>query len=434
MASEPRSVGSSFYHDDVTITMSTTDYIDVQRSLHNLKPDVHPDNYQAIRKFIDHQAAEGISETQQSRQISSFKAILTNCAPDGFRLPGATEAELKELLARLNRSDYAEASKHKHRSTIKKFYKVENGGREHPEKVQFFTVTRKKPTTVTREDLFTDDELTRLYQAFSMTRDRAFTKVMYETAARPEEMLSRNIGDFLANEQGDFLSLEGIKNTPDRTNQLIRAGRTVREWLSEHPLGGELGSIDDPSVPLWVKTGNQDCIHCGELPRHHDADHEHEPDHGDRMTYSTYYKQFKDACENAGIPANKRQPYKLRHTRLTEVATFMGYEQLNKFAGWEPGSDRAKIYVHLNNDDVNQTIRDHYGLTTDETETEASICAICGTENQHGHTECRTCGRPLSLEDGVDQSSKLEKLERLVELEERGLLDKLEKLNELDSL
>jgi len=63
------------------------------------------------------------------------------------------------------------------------------------------------------------------------------------------------------------------------------------------------------------------------------------------------------------FPENKQRPYNLRHTRLTEVATFMGYEQLNKFAGWTPGSDRAKVYVHLNNDDVNQAIRDEYGLT-----------------------------------------------------------------------
>lgn len=27
----------------------------------------------------------------------------------------------------------------------------------------------------------------------------------------------------------------------------------------------------------------------------------------------------------------------------------MGYEQLNKFAGWVPGSNRAKVYCQLGN-------------------------------------------------------------------------------------
>jgi integrase/recombinase XerD len=86
------------------------------------------------------------------------------------------------------------------------------------------------------------------------------------------------------------------------------------------------------------------------------------------MNYDGFRRRFKDACERAEIPENKRTPYTLRHTRLTEVATFMGYEQLNKFAGWKPGSDRAKVYVHLNNDDVNRAIRDEYGLSGGEDE------------------------------------------------------------------
>jgi hypothetical protein len=58
------------------------------------------------------------------------------------------------------------------------------------------------------------------------------------------------------------------------------------------------------------------------------------PRYGSReeMSYQAYRRRFKSACESAGIPENKRRPYNLRHTRLTEVATFMGYEQLNKFA------------------------------------------------------------------------------------------------------
>jgi len=118
---------------------------------------------------------------------------------------------------------------------------------------------------------------------------------------------------------------------------------------------------------------------------------------------------------------------------LTEVATFMGYEQLNKFAGWVPGSDRAKIYVHLNNDDVNQAIRDEYNVEAEEDEEEEmKDCAFCGTENQPHHTECRSCGRPLSLEKDSSKEEKQEVLERLSELEENGLLEKLEKLEGLN--
>jgi len=412
--------------------MSTLEYVDVERTLDNLHGELAPANEDAIRTYIDHCAAEGISEVQQVRQIQSLKTLLRRFAPDGFRLTEASEAELKAMLAGMNRSDYAEATKHKFKSTVKKFYKVENGG-DHPEKVDFFTTSRKKATTVTREDLFTDEELTRLFRSFSSTRDRAFTLTLYESAARPGELLQSMIGDFTADGKGDFIFLEGLKDTPDRTNQLVRAGRTVREWLAHHPLGGELGGIEDPTAPLWVKTEQQACQHCGQIPHAHPETCEYTPELADPVKYDGMLRRFKDACARADIPTSKQRPYNLRHTRLTEVATFMGYEQLNKFAGWVPGSSRAKVYVHLNNEDVNRAIRDQYGLNAQEDGPDRTDCPFCGATNQPGHTECRRCGRPLTVEQQATQEEKLAVLERLQDLDEKGVLEKLEQLDDRDT-
>ncbi|WP_132056688.1 tyrosine-type recombinase/integrase [Halorussus amylolyticus] len=406
--------------------MSTSQYVNVSRTLQNLEESsLHPENVQSIREFIDHCAAEGLSDVRQQRHAQSLKTLLKKYAPADFRLQGASEPELKQLMAGLNRSDYAEATKRTMRGTVKKFYKIQNGGHEHPDKVNFISLKKKKPTQVTREDLYTDDELKRLFQSFSNTRDRAFTMMLYESAARPGEMLSRSIADFTSNEKGDFIFLEGMKDTPDRTNQLVRSGRTLREWLAQHPLGGELGDINDSSAPLWIKTEQQRCKHCERKRYDHDGSCHYEPDLADPLKYDGFMRRFKDACERANIPENKRKPYNLRHTRLTEVATFMGYEQLNKFAGWVPGSSRAKVYVHLNNDDVNQAIRDQYGLTRKKTDEKSANCPFCGTENQQGHSECRNCGRPLSLKQKTQQKEKQQILERLAELEEQGVLEKL---------
>jgi integrase len=412
--------------------MSTTEYVDVSRTLQNLEDaEIGEEDRKAIREFVDHCAAEGLSETRQQRHIQSLKSLMINFAPDDFQLRNASESELKTLVANLNRSDYADATKRTMLGTVKKFYKVMNGGHEHPEKVDFFTITKKKDSPVNREDLLTEDELKRLFQSFSKTRDRAFTMVLYEAAARPGELLARSIADFTSNEKGDFIYLEGLKSTPDRTNQLVRAGRTLREWLAQHPLGGELGDIENPSAPLWVKTEQQACQNCGDTPQTHNDSCNYKPDLADEVNYDGYLRRFKDACAKADIPENKRRPYNLRHTRLTEVATFMGYEQLNKFAGWKPGSDRAKVYVHLNNDDVNQAIRDEYGLETEADEQQSIHCPFCGTENQPGHTECRNCGRPMKLESKQKQEEKQRVIERLSELEESGVLEKLEKLDQV---
>jgi integrase len=414
--------------------MSSKRYIDIDRTLQNLEDEISQENHQAVKKFINHQAAEGVGIQQQERQIYSLRRVVRQFSHEDFKLEGASEDELKDVMASMNRSDYAPSTKHKIRGALKKFYKVMNGGHEHPEKVQFFSTNPKHNSTVSRDDLLTEDERKALFRSFTSTRDRAFIMTMYEAAARPGELLECSIADFTSDEKGDFIFLQGKKQTPDRTNQLVRAGRPIREWLAQHPLGGELGDIDDETAPLWVKTEQQNCNNCGETNWGHSNSscNNYEPDLSDRYTYQAFRRRFHKACEKADIPENKRRPYNLRHTRLTEVATFMGYEQLNKFAGWKPGSDRAKVYVHLNNDDVNQAIRDRYGLDPSTDEEQEIRCSFCGAQNQSEHSECRNCGRPLSLEDEKDRMEKQEVLEKLAELDEDGVLDKLEKLDQVD--
>jgi integrase len=413
--------------------MSTTEYINVSRSLENLEQEVSEPNAAAVRDLINHSAAEGVGKSQQQRYIYAFKTLLKKFTSDDFRLRGASEKELKDVVANVNRSDYAEATKHKFRCALKKFYKIENGG-THPEKVDFFSVHKSnKPTSVTRDDLFTEDELKQLLKNFTNTRDRAFTYVLYESAARPGELFDCTIADVTSNGKGDFIFLEGAKGTPDRTNQLVRSGRVLHEWIAQHPLGGEFGDIEDPSAPLWVKTEQQACKHCSDIPTFHSDSCTYESNPADPLKDAAFRRRFKDACERAGIPENKRRPYNLRHTRLTEVATFMGYEQLNKFAGWKPGSDRAKVYVHLNNDDVNQAIREEYGLDSGSEEEQSIQCSFCGTENESQYSECRNCGRPLSLKKQGEKQEKQQILDRLSELDEKGVLEKLEQLESLNT-
>lgn len=155
-----------------------------------------------------------------------------------------------------------------------------------------------------------------------------------------------------------------------------------------------------------MKTEQQSCKYCGETPQTHGDTCTYTPETAERMNYSIYLRRFKDTRERADIPDNKQRPYNLRHTRLTEVATFMGYEQLNKFAGWVPESDRAKVYVHLTSDNVNKAIRDEYDLENGEEEDQSMECPFCGTENKSKHSECRTCGRPLSLKDESEQEGE----------------------------
>lgn len=50
--------------------MSTTQYVNPARAIDSLKGEVHPENIEAIQRFVDHLAAEGLSDTHQGRPMN----------------------------------------------------------------------------------------------------------------------------------------------------------------------------------------------------------------------------------------------------------------------------------------------------------------------------------------------------------------------------
>ncbi len=147
------------------------------------------------------------------------------------------------------------------------------------------------------------------------------------------------------------------------------------------------------------------------------------------MDYYAWYRTFKRALDRADIADHR--PYDFRHTRIMEVSQFMSHEQLCKFAGWVPGSDRAKVYVHLTSDDVNQSIREEYGLETSEERNEKVMCKFCQTRNDGGSFECRNCKRPLSLEKAEKQKELQLAVEVYDRLQAEGGVENLQKLEKL---
>lgn len=412
--------------------MTSTEHVNLDRYIQTFRAEdeICEANQDTALLFVDTVAAEGISESQQRKYLFCMKTLLTKFAPDGFRLDDAEEQNLRQIMAAVHRSDYSDSVKRMLAITLKRFYKLQNGG-EVPDMADFIDTTEGKGSTVTRDDLFTERERLRLFSSFRNIRDQAYFKVLYESAARPGELHGCSLSDVEFSDKGDFIHLEGAKGTPDRTNQLIEAGQILRKLIKTHPAGGNPHDLRDPTAPLWVKEEQPDCRHCGATRQGHDRKgcDNYEPLEYQRVPYSSLYRSFKRACEKAEIGSHR--PYDFRHTRITEAAQFMSHEQLCKFAGWKPGSNRARVYVHLINDDVNRAIREEYGLETADEGNGMVRCQVCGAKNEGGDFECRNCKRPLSLE----KSEKQEELQQAVEiynrLEEAGGIENLQKLEKL---
>ena len=391
-------------------------------------PKISPTNKEAILQFIDYCAAEGLTRSQQRKHLYSFFTIFKKFAPEAFELRNAPEDQIKEIMAAIYRSDYAEWTKVMFGQTLNKFYRIENDGIV-PKKCRFIRTSPKRPKAVTREDLYTKEELEAIFRSTNNIRDLALFRTLYETGARPAEILLTRIGDVTFNEKGDFIFIHGVKNTPDRTIQLIEAGIVLREWIKRHPKGRNVHNPIDTSAPLWVKMEQNRCANCGVEPNMHEryGCNHYVPVEVERMKYAAAVRAFKQACKRAGVNKRNNKLYNLRHTRITEACMFMSHEQLCKFAGWAPGSDRVRVYSHLISEDVNQAIRKHYNIGT-EKEQEFITCPICGQRNPPGSLECRNCKRPLSLESKAKLDQLSEAVKLIAELQEEGKLEGLLKL------
>jgi len=388
-------------------------------------PDLSEGNRRAILAFLDECAVEGLSAIRQLKYIYMLRAIASRLSPVGFSLQDATEGDLRQVVAAINRGDFAEHTKADLKGCIKKYYKTMNRGVA-PEMVRFVKTAVKKATTVTRDELFSPEDVRSVLSEMRNVRDKAFVQVLYESGARPSELLACRISDVQFKEDGDFIFLQGIKGTPDRTNQLVESGLLLREWIRSHPCGGHPLRPGDPTAPLWVKLEQTSCANCGVASQFHKdrGCPSYRPRDIEQARYDGIRMSFKRACARAEIKKRRIRMYSLRHSRITEMSQFLSNQQLCKFAGWKPGSGQFEVYVHLTNEDVNEAIRKRYNLGTTGVD-EMVVCPTCGHPNPQRAIECHLCKRPLSVEGATRKHRLQNALDVLAKLQEEGKLEKL---------
>ena len=104
-----------------------------------------------------------------------------------------------------------------------------------------------------------------------------------------------------------------------------------------------------------------------------------------------YPKQWK---------GRKLYPHLFRHSRLTELARGkLNEAQIRKFAGWSADSTMAKIYFHLNDEDVINILTDNVVEAPKPEPRKPKICGFCDTENKQINLFCWNCGNVFSDKD-----------------------------------
>ncbi len=254
------------------------------------------------------------------------------------------------------------------------------------------------------------DEVDMLISACYNARDKAIFSLLYDTGIRLGEMLTIRIKDIEFDDYGMKIIVTGKTGT-----RVVRATGDsvgfVRGWMNVHP--------DMFNEDAWLFCGIGTDMHGNSTIR--------EP-----MDYGQIYRMIAKVKKRAikgGFPASKRvNPHKFRHNRATQLASKVREPILEKQMGWIPSSRMTRVYVHLNDDEVDTAMLEANGIKVEKKQLEtrkSRTCLSCKTPNPAKSKYCLQCGRPLDFEEARIMDERTTRV--VATLKESNLISESEK-------
>ena len=339
-------------------------------------------NKKLIMDFVEYSFARGLTTVRVVKYVFHLTKLAELLGKDFDK---ATKKDIQRVVAEIERENYSAWTKKDFRSMLKRFYKWLNDDKGYPEQVRWIKSTISKKDVKLPEELLTEDDIRKMVEVCSNSRDKALIFALYESGARVGEIASLKIKDVKFDEYGSIMIVKG--KTGMRRVRLIASDPYLRAWLNDHPMK------NDPEAPLWIKTNN-------------------EP-----ITYSTISKLIKKIAKKAGI--NKRvHAHLFRHSRATFLAQYLTEAQLSHYLGWVQGSKMASIYVHLSGRDMDRALLGIYGIKLEEKKEEEKlkpkICPRCKEKNAYNAVFCSRCGLPLDIKAAIEKSEFREEADKLL--------------------
>lgn len=333
-------------------------------------------NEKLIEEFVDD------LPPMTSKRLDKHRSILRHVSDWWLRKPfdQAARKDLVRVIGEINaKEDFKDWTKADYRRITKRFFRW----LQNTEFVEGIKVG-EPAETVGPEDVLTDEELFRYFQAGTNLRDKALAQTQYETAFRPHELLSLKKNSVEFDDYGAIIYVAKGK-TGARRVRVVNAGPLLANWIENHPLKAR-------DAPLWVDLSNNTKYTA--------------------IKWRGLNKIIGRLSASASIQKDVTA-YTFRHTRLTHLAKFMTEAQLCEFAGWTQGSDMSRMYVHLSGRDTDEALLKAYGLKKEDSANAPKVpkkCVRCGTLCESGAEICAKCGMALTLTAAMKKDDEIKAL------------------------
>ena len=357
----------------------------ISRTLILIKKELSQENIDLIEQYHNVMITESLSKAVQHKHLQTL-LNLSRFLEKNWK--DTTKSDIERIISKVVQKYSPDGQEtnttHDHKKVLKIFFRwLKLGSRDfkdvgNPEETKWIRL-RPVSSNIVREQLLTDEDLTKILRACINPRDKAFFDVHYEAGTRPCEILSLRVKHVKFDNYGAVIHVDG--KTGPRPIRLVRSVPNLAKWIDEHPFN------DDPEAPLWII-----------LER---------PKYGDPMTYHTANAMLKRAIKRTEL--KKHVNLKLfRHSEATNSAKFLNEAQMRIRHGWTPSSKMPENYVHLVNADVDEAYLKHLGIKPKEEEkvNVPKICHICKMSNSPESELCNKCGRPLDLQKALELEEK----------------------------
>ena len=245
---------------------------------------------------------------------------------------------------------------------------------------------RKEVSCYKPSDLWSQEDDLLFLKWVTNKRDRCYHTMSRDTSCRPHELLALKIKDIVfktavvVDNSNKYQYAEVVVNgkTGSRPIPLIQSLPYVKDWLANHP------SRNNPNSPVFVSLDK------------HSMGRRQLTINGLKAIYKYYQNEFfpkllqdptvlvedKENIKNNLVLTKRFLPYIRRHSSLTEKARKLKASTLEQHAGWVPGSNMQKRYVHYFGNESSIDILEAYGIKAND-----SVIPPINTLNPFGLTE-----------------------------------------------
>jgi len=380
----------------------------LDKALERLRKRTSKRDKEIMEKFINELYVQDLSDSRRYYYVQRLITLTDFLDKDWVDVD---KKELKKIVSRINKEDYAKTTKGDFRIVLKKFFQIIEGydwnSKKYPEKTDFLKTSRVN-TSFNFEDLLTKEEIDELIRHENLTKYKAMISVLAEGGLRIGEMLSLRMDNIKLDRYGCIVNVPNTCKTGTRPVRLVGSTNFLLDWINQHP------QKDNGESFLWVTK---------KFERNKDGKIK-EDEKGrrkiiyPRTDYDTFRIHLKRLAKRAGVtkPVN---PHAFRHYCASRLAQQLTEAQLCHYMGWKIGSDMPGVYVHLSGRDVDDKILQLHGKKPQEESKEEfgeKECERCGfTHNKYTASYCRKCTAPLTNEAKLSSLNQDKEMKEAIE-------------------